>query len=165
MRLWRITGSGEFRPTVLPAHGARWNRAGTEVIYAASSLALATLEVSVRVDRRTTPDEMTAHLVEVPDDVKAERVDVAGLPTGWDAYPGPAELRAIGTEWVERGEALLLIVPTALLRIRRDLIPTEVNYLINPAHTEFHRVRATPHAYRLDARVYRRASAGPSVRR
>lgn len=155
MRLWRVSRTREIRSPGAKGRGARWNRPGTEVIYAAASLALATLELFVHVDQHATPHEMTAHLIDIPDDVKVERVDAAKLPDGWDRYPGPSELQDIGTAWVERGETLLLAVPTAVLRVSRGLITTEVNYLIDPAHPDFARVRVRTESYRLDPRIWK----------
>lgn len=153
MRLWRVSASRELRPAGARSRGGRWDRPGTDVIYASSSLALATLEVFIRLDRRRAPAEMTAFSIDVPDDAPGERVETSTLPNNWDTYPAPPALQDIGTAWARRGGTLLLMVPSAILRVRRDLVPGEINYLIAPAHPYFRRVRATAHRYPLDPRM------------
>lgn len=153
MRLWRVAVSRQLHPAGARSRGGRWDRPGTDVIYASSSLALATLEVFIRLDRRRAPAEMTAFAIEVPDDAPVERVEVSVLPRDWDVYPAPPTLQDIGTEWVARGASLLLAVPSALLRVPRDLVPDETNFLISPAHPFFRRLRATAHRYALDPRM------------
>ena len=153
MRLWRVAVSRELHPAGARSRGGRWDRPGTDVIYASSSLALATLEVFIRLDRRRAPAAMTAFVIDVPDDAPIERIEPSALPRDWDVYPAPPALQNIGTEWVARGTSLLLAVPSALLRVPRDLVRDEMNFLVSAAHPLFRRVRATAHRYALDARM------------
>jgi RES domain-containing protein len=61
-------------------------------------------------------------------------VRVDDLPARWRSYPAPEELAALGTEWVARATSVALRVPSAI-------VPTEHNYLLNPAHPDFPRLR------------------------
>jgi RES domain-containing protein len=59
-------------------------------------------------------------------------------------------LARVGTDWATRGTTAVLAVPSAV-------IPSERNYLINPAHRDFAKIRLeAPHAFSFDARLLRR---------
>ena len=73
-------------------HGGRWNKRGTEVIYAAESRALAALEILTKY--KALPDDYLVTEILVPDDVPIETVDVRTLPANWNsAQPKAATAR------------------------------------------------------------------------
>lgn len=86
----------------------------------------------------------------MPEGVAVERLEVSGLPPSWrEDYP-PLACRDVGGAWLERGGAAVLAVPSAV-------IPVETNYLLNPAHADFARLRIqAPTVFRFDARRGRR---------
>lgn len=155
MRLWRVSPGREFHSESSRKYGARWNKPGTDVIYAAATLALATLEFLVHVDRSRAPGEVMAHFVDVPDDVRIEDVKPASLPEHWDRHPGPEELQELGSAWAEARTTLLLALPPAVLRVDRELIPAERNFLVNPAHPDFARLRPSLVPFALDPRMWK----------
>ncbi|MEO6970098.1 MAG: RES family NAD+ phosphorylase, partial [Chthoniobacterales bacterium] len=60
--------------------------------------------------------------------------------------PEPANL-AIGDEWAKARGSLILAVPSAI-------IPEEVNFLLNPAHPDFRRVKIPkPVPFHFDPRL------------
>lgn len=130
--------------------GARWNSRGVHVAYAASSRALAMLELLVHVQRENAPTDYVFIEAELPDDV-IEILDVARLPKDWRAEPPPAALRAIGDRWIREQRSLVLRVPSAL-------VPEERNVLINPTHPRVAQLRIVgkPPAAVLDPRLLRR---------
>jgi RES domain-containing protein len=74
-------------------------------------------------------------------------VDVPGLPAGWERSPAPAELAAVGDDWVASALSPVLRVPSAI-------VPIEHNYLLNPLHPQFgaiHLGEATP--FPIDPRL------------
>lgn len=156
MRLWRVSGHRVLDGQGASEQGGRWNRPGTAVVYAAATLALATLEFLVHLTRARMRTHAVAHLIEVPEDVEARTIALGDLPDGWDLHPAPPALQDIGTSWVAARSTLLLSVPTAVLRIDRALIPSERAYLINPAHSAFSRVTARAETFWLDPRMRRR---------
>lgn len=162
MRLWRVSVHPGFDGKSASEQGGRWNRPGTAVIYAAASLALATLEFFVHLSAVRAPKTVLAHAIDVPDDVDAHEVSVSELPDQWDRVPAPPELQEVGSRWAAARSTLLLSVPTAVLLIDRALIPTERTYLLNPAHSAFARVSARVEPYRLDPRVQHVRTSGPS---
>jgi RES domain-containing protein len=87
---------------------------------------------------------------DVPDDVSRTELGIATLPAGWRAFPAPEILADLGTRWLRSGRSAVLLVPSAL-------VPQERNYLLNPAHPEFRRIRirrAEPFSF--DPRMWKR---------
>jgi RES domain-containing protein len=103
-------------------YGGRWNPAGTAVIYAAGSLALAMLERLAQ--RRGLAGTMLVEAT-LPDDLAWTDL-LHAPPPGWQALGSP-EAVAAGTAWLHEGR-------TALLRVPSALVPREPNWMINVAH-------------------------------
>ena len=113
------------------ATGGRWNEAGTAMVYASESRALACLETVVHLNAGGLP--LNRYLVEVtiPDDVFVRaRTETAGsLPVGWEAEPAGRVSIRFGTGWARSGATALLVVPSVI-------VPEEFNVLVNPAHAD-----------------------------
>jgi RES domain-containing protein len=116
-------------------------------VYCAQSPAAALLGISVHfdIDIQDLPVRYPLLKIEAPGDVHVEHVSVDGLPTDW---PERAEVtRAIGDDWLAKGSAALLSVPSAI-------VPETFNVLPNPAHQDAKRaviVQAGEHA--IDPRL------------
>jgi RES domain-containing protein len=120
------------------------------VVDTSGSLSLAALELFVQLDIDIVPPNLVAILAEVPDSLTIDTVKSASLPKNWRAYPAPEALKDIGTTWAARASAAILGVPSAA-------IPEERNYLLNPAHADFKRIRVhRPVAFRFDPRMWKR---------
>jgi RES domain-containing protein len=133
MQLWRICRAA-YRDSAFSGAGAeqtggRWNDRGTPLVYASENLSLAALELFVHVAPNCLPDDLIAIRATLPDTVTSEELSVSGLPKSWREYPAPAELPALGMAWLRRGKSLVLLVPSAIN-------PVERNILLNPAHRE-----------------------------
>jgi len=127
--------------------GGRWNFPGTTVVYASATLSLAFLELLVHVDLNLLPQDLITLSANVPDHVKIGTIHEAALPPNWRDYPAPEALQALGTDWVNRAKTAALSVPSVV-------IPHERNYLINPAHSDFRRIRWTePRPFVWDSRL------------
>jgi RES domain-containing protein len=133
MRVWRLvserhvtsalTGEGAAR------FGGRWNSVGTRLVYAADSLALATLELAVHLVGAAVPFvalelDVPARLLDHFDDVESVRSTTE------------ATTQALGNEWVAIGNTAALTVPSALVDARSG----ERNVLLNPLHYQFGRI-------------------------
>jgi RES domain-containing protein len=87
--------------------------------------------------------------IEIPDDLAVTSVSVEDLPAGWDSSPFLDATNDIATEWAEGLTTAVLSVPSAV-------IPRERNYLLNPAHLDFARIRfASPEPFYFDDRLGR----------
>jgi len=113
---------------------ARWHVKGYRIVYLATSLSLATLEMKVQ-DMGMKP-AYAAFKIIVPDAVSRRPIDKADLPANWrtrEAYP---ECQALGVAWLTGAqETALLLVPSAV-------VPSETNYLLNPAHAQAGLIKA-----------------------
>jgi RES domain-containing protein len=93
------------------------------------------------------PDDLVSIAADIPSALRVTTVRVDDLPARWRSYPAPEELTALGTEWVTRGASVALRVPSVI-------VPTEHNYLLNPAHPDFQRIRIGPaRRFGLDPRL------------
>ena len=110
--------------------GGRWNRPGSAMLYAASSIALACLETVVHLKFDALPLNRYLVKIAVPAEVwhAATVFDPASL-VGWDALPhGRVSLDA-GDAWLASKASLLCRVPSVI-------VPHEHNVLINPRHAD-----------------------------
>jgi RES domain-containing protein len=151
VRVWRLGQAAYAHEALtgiggLHAHG-RWHARGTRVVYTAATLSLAALELLVRMDRKRAPIDLVAVEIDLPDSLEVERVPMKKLPAGWDAYPAGAFTQRLGTDWAAAKRTPILEVPSAV-------IPRERNYLLNPAHPRFSRVRIVSRApFSFDSRL------------
>jgi RES domain-containing protein len=113
-------------------YGGRWNHKGTSVIYTAESRALCALEVLVNADELA--DDYVVTPIEVPAEIAVAEISIADLSPGWDAHEATNATRDIGTKWAKELSTAILCVPSTV-------IPRERNYILNPAHPEFTRIR------------------------
>jgi RES domain-containing protein len=141
----------EFAETAFSGEGAflvggRWNSAGVRVVYLAESAALATLEMLVNGDSSWLVGSYLLFEATFDPDM-VEELDAADLPSDWRRYPPQKELTRFGDEWAASGRSALLRVPSAV-------IPTESNFLLNPEHPDFRRIRIDgPRSIEIDQRL------------
>ncbi|MGB2900908.1 MAG: RES family NAD+ phosphorylase [Candidatus Acidiferrum sp.] len=137
-----FTGDGARR------FGGRWNSLGRPVIYTAQSQALAALEILVHLDS----EKLLRHYLAIPVTIPPhliERLSPSSLPKNWRAYPTPRTTRAIGDAWLSRAASPVLRVPSVV-------IPSESNFLLNPVHPLFHKLRlGKPIPFLFDLRLTR----------
>ncbi len=149
MRVFRICSKAHaaFDGEGARLYGGRWNRRGTAVVYASDSLALAALELLVHADADLLPDDLVSVAAEVPDGLRVDSVAASDLPRDWRRHPAPEALADRGTAWARAGRTAVLAVPSAL-------VPRERNFLLNPAHPDFKKIRTqTPEPFALDTRL------------
>ncbi len=122
-----FTGEGARR------YGGRWNSKGFAVIYTSSSISLAILEVLVHIPIYDILEEYVYIPVEF-DQKLSLTLNTDELPGNWNRGPAPQEIKQIGDTWVESQKSVILEVPSAI-------VPSEKNYLINPAHPDFSKLK------------------------
>ena len=118
-------------------------------MYTSSTLALAALELIVHVDASEIPDSFVAIPADIPTSAEVTQVRPSGLPEDWRHFPAPGSLADIGTKWARGRKTAVLTVPSAL-------IPSELNYLLNPLHPDFTRIRVgKPARFEFDPRLFK----------
>jgi RES domain-containing protein len=126
-------------------YGGRWNSTGTRVVYTSATQSLAALELLVHLNPpvafryRAIPIEF--------DEALMESITVPVLPAGWTDEPPSPGSRQIGDLWVKEARSAVLELPSVI-------IPTETNYLLNPGHPDFQKIRiGKPVPFALDPRL------------
>lgn len=114
--------------------------------YAADSPALAVLEVLVHLQRSEALAAYSLVSADIPEGL-VEVLPAHELPADWAHSPVPPEAQAVGGVWVRRGGAAVLQVPSAI-------VPLASNYLIDPAHPDYPKIRVgEAHPFTFDARL------------
>ena len=152
MLVWRIVPkrrySQAFTGEGARLYGGRWNPPGIRVVYTSATLSLAALEYFVHVSKQTRPDDLVSISLEIPKNIRVERVSESKLPSNWRLYPALDELKEIGKRWIKNSATAILAVPSAV-------IPQELNYLINPEHADFKKMKINkPIQFNLDERMF-----------
>jgi len=141
-QVWRIAveapaySANDLHGTGAKMTGGRWNSKGTPIVYAADSIALATLETVHYLSSGGLPFNRYLVRIDIPDTVWAVRQILDPLPGGWDAVPAGMASRQAGDAWVASGATALLLVPSVI-------VPDEYNVLINPQHADAGAIVAT----------------------
>lgn len=114
--------------------GGRWNSKGVAVLYTSASRALCMAEVLVHLPSGKLAHDFYLITIEIPDDASISDISIGDLPPNWRDSPPPYELKKIGDKFIQAAEKLVLMAPSAV-------VPGDKNLLINPKHTDFHRVK------------------------
>jgi RES domain-containing protein len=126
--------------------GGRWNSPGRRVVYTSASKSLALLELLVHLDSSQPLPSLVAFTFAI-DEGRIEALQHRRLGHQWRTLAGTAGTRRVGDEWLDSCRSLALAVPSVI-------VPEEWNYLLNPAHPAFARLRVgKPAALRLDPRL------------
>jgi RES domain-containing protein len=123
-----LDGEGAYR------FGGRWSSPGTRLAYTAEHLSLAMIEYFIHIDHDDPPSDLVVVTAEIPDEVSRISISPRRLPPNWRQTPAPAQLASIGDRFANNSRTAILIVPSALA-------PAESNWLINPRHPDFSKVR------------------------
>lgn len=131
MEVWRICTQKHEMTAFSGDDGlyapGRWHPQGSPIIYTASSLSLATLELLMPLESQTIP--LVAIRAFIPDDIAIETVNVLSLPANWQDIAAYPQLQAIGKKWLSENKTPILKVPSAI-------VPAEFIYLLNPRHLD-----------------------------
>jgi RES domain-containing protein len=127
----------------------RWTPRGRPVVYASASISLAVLEYSVNYRRRGSVPATVLGRATIPSGIRVQTVSSGDLHATWYAANPALELQTIGGEWLEGGETAVLKVPSAI-------VVEEWNYLLNPLHADFGKLKfSAPKVFNFDRRIAR----------
>jgi RES domain-containing protein len=118
-------------------------------VYTSASISLAVLEYTVNYRRRGWVPATVLGRATIPTSVRVETVSMDKLPANWFAAAAPIPLQTFGDTWLKRSETAVLKVPSAV-------VTEEWNYLLNPLHADFRKIRVSPsEPFDFDQRVAR----------
>ena len=150
---WRIVlqsaASTAFSGEGAQRYGGRWNSRNVRVIYASEHQSTAALEVFVHNKPFNPNEKYKAFHLEWPDSL-TEQFPAEKLPANWRIFPAPLEIKEIGDRWVQERRSAILALPSVIS-------PAETNFLLNPEHRDFKRIRiAPPTDFEFDSRLLNR---------
>ncbi len=132
-KAWRITkekyAGKAFDGEGAQLQGGRWSSPGTRIVYTAGSQSLAILEILVHLQQTEVLSSYVIFEVEFPEKF-VETLAPSSLPKNWRTSPAPPTTLAIGDGWIKKSSSAVLRVPSVI-------VPSEYNFLINPAHSDF----------------------------
>jgi len=116
----------------------RWHSRGTRVVYAAEHVSLAALETLIHAGGRKIPARVISR-IHLPSDLAIESAPWMDMP----------DSQAFGDAWVDEGRSAVLRVPS--IAVNR----MESNFVLNPRHSEFPRIRHdSPSEFVFDPRFF-----------
>jgi RES domain-containing protein len=147
---WRLC-ERKWVATAFDGRGAelfpgRWNIAGGKVVYTAETRSLAALETLVNAEDKELLS--SAQWAAIPVEIEEGLMLMPGrFPDDRRNLPAPASTRQYGGHWLRRLEKPVLRVPSVVTL-------GEWNYLLNPLHPEFGKLRiGKPSKFVFDGRL------------
>lgn len=125
--------------------GGRWNSRGVAVIYTSESESLAALETLVHIG---TGSRIRFCVIRLDfDRALVEILPLSTLPSNWKSEPPGPATKHLGDAWVKSARSAILAVPSII-------IPSGLNYVLNPAHPDFSKIAfGKPKAFTFDPRL------------
>jgi len=137
MIVYRISNtaySDDISGTGSKLTGARWNSKGIPVLYTSQHISLAVLEMLVNTNFKDYDIALDLMFINFPDQLSVASIELRRLKKDWQndfEYT-----RYIGDEFFKQKEFLILKVPSAVIH-------DEYNYLANPLHADFKKIKIT----------------------
>ena len=114
--------------------GRRWNSRGVALVYTSDSRALCTTEIAVHTPLGILPKDYELITIEIPDSIKIFDLNHKVLSSDWKSIPHSGTTQELGDRFVKENKYAVFKVPSAVVH-------GDFNYLINPKHKEFHKVK------------------------
>lgn len=149
MEVFRLSAAkyaNDLSGTGAKIHGGRWNRKGDAILYTAGTRALALVEVLVHTTNAFLPLNYQLITIYIPDD-SILTIPPKSLPDDWNATEPSDSTTMVSSGWLKDSQYLTLRVPSVV-------VEGEYNYLINPAHIDFEKVKILRNeAFNFDNRL------------
>lgn len=135
MIVYRISNaafSDDLSGTGAKLYGARWNSKGVAALYTSQSISLAMLEMLVNTNFKDYSIELDLMYINFQDSLPITVIDPKNLKKNWkDDFE---YTRYIGDEFFNQKKSVILKIPSAVIQ-------EEHNFLINPLHEDFKKVK------------------------
>lgn len=129
--------------------GGRWNSKGVPAIYTSASRALCTTEIAVHTPLGNIPQDYQIISIKIPD-TGIYALPEPGLPKDWKIFPHSMHTQKIGDQFARESKFLVMRVPSAVVQ-------GDFNYLINPRHQDFSKVKiVNVQPFSFDERLFRK---------
>lgn len=130
-------------------HGGRWNSKGYPILYTSSTRALAALEVLVHLPINNVRSmDFSIVSISLPEN-SLEEIRYNVIKNEVENNGLSSSFKSIGDEWIKRNSSLLLKIPSVVIN-------EEFNFLINPDHKNFNKVKIlSKQSFCFDERLLR----------
>ncbi len=127
-------------------NGGRWNLIGSACLYTSETKALSVLEYAANVQLDEMPISISITVYNLP--IKSWKEFTANdLPGNWHQIPAPEETKRWGTFHLQQAKYLALKIPSII-------IPSEFNFILNPLHADFKKIKIKEvHSFSFDRRI------------
>ncbi|MCW3088395.1 MAG: hypothetical protein JWQ78_1781 [Sediminibacterium sp.] len=139
----------ELSGTGARLNGGRWNPAGIPVLYTSETISLALLEVLANAGTLEELQLLQLMEIEIPVATELHDIKLAALKKNW--FHDVDYTQWMGQEIFRTNKPLLLRCPSAIVH-------REHNYLLNPRHPDFTKIKlATISDFYYDERIFKQA--------
>ena len=104
------------------------------MIYTAGSRALACLENIVHRSGEMNGKVYKVMLIEIPFNLEIQEIKKTSMHKDWKSLTNYSYCQEKGNQWLREGT-------TAILKVPSVIIEEEFNYLINPQHSQFKKIK------------------------
>jgi RES domain-containing protein len=134
MIVYRIAKEEYSKQLKASGYAARWNGKGVYVIYAAQNRSLACLESLVHRSGEGNNALYKVMLIKIPDTLKIEVIEETDLKKGWQKIEHFNYTQSIALDWLTNFKTAVLKVPSVIIK-------NEFNYILNPQHQDFKKIK------------------------
>ncbi len=139
--------ASELSGTGARLNGGRWNPPGIPVIYTSESISLALLEVLANAGSLQELQLLQLMEIDIPNIAGKQEIKLPNLKKNW-FYDFDY------TQWM--GQEVLQTNKTVLLQCPSAIVHQEHNYLINPLHPDFKKIKLhTSTDFYFDERLFK----------
>ena len=112
-------------------NGSRWNSKNIKMLYTGEYISLSILESLVHLRQIDIPLKQYLLTIQIPD-IEFQDILLSKLKANWQHHLSYTQW--IGDQFISAGKSLVLKIPSAI-------VPQEHNFLINPLHKDFKKVK------------------------
>ncbi|RYE28767.1 MAG: RES domain-containing protein [Sphingobacteriaceae bacterium] len=134
MLVYRIALNQYSQMLKASGFAARWNPSKIRMIYTSANRSLSCLENVVHRGKTGLTQLFRIMTIEIPEAVEIKKINLVELSKNWKNYDQLNFTQNQGKNWIESEE-------TAVLQVPSSIIEEEVNYLINPNHPDFEKIK------------------------
>jgi RES domain-containing protein len=134
MTVFRITTDQWSKSLTASGYPVRWSAKSHFVIYTAESRSLACLESLVHRSGEGNNNLFKVMVIEIPDTLAMEAINTSSLKKDWHNIDNYVYCQSLGSKWLNELKIVILKVPSVIIK-------KEHNYLINPNHPDFKKIK------------------------
>lgn len=138
MLVYRISQTRYAHSLETPGFAARWNSEGQKALYTAGSVALACLEnLAHRSGTQLNAGNFSIATIQIPTKLRVEEIlleELIAISANWASVDHYPITQKMGNQWLSSLNSAVLKIPSAI-------VPMEHNFLLNPYHPDFTKIK------------------------